>query len=696
MAAELVENSLLRWIPAAPLLTAALIGIAISVVRRPMARPLVVAASCTSILTSLALSGAAFADLIVQADRSGDGVRVMLDDTLHTWVGVGVGSSAFSADLAFRFDALSAVMCLLVTGVAFLVHIYSVGSMTGDQRDDGGLARYFVYMNLATGAMLLLVLADNPLLMFVGWHGVALSFYLLIGFWYSDSDNAYAGGKEFVVNRIGDCGLLLGILLLFWATADAGVPAVSFRALEANFAAIASQTVQLPGWLGGAVWALPSLIGLCFLVAAVARAAQLPMYVWLPEASVGPTPAAALLHAATMLAAGVYLLARLSFLFAASPAVLAGISWVGASTALLAAGLACVQTDIKKVLAYASVSQLGIMFMAAGAGAFGIAIFHLLSHAFGIAILFLGAGVVVDALDGGRDLFGMGGLRSRLKRTWWVMLVGCATLAGLPPLSGFFSGNEILARVLVAEELPGRDALYWVGLVAVGLTAFAISRLFMLIFHGKSKLPRRRRVALQDPGDLLMGPLYVLAALALLGGLLGVPQFWGDRMGIEESDSLGNFLSGVLTAAPSASADVLAASTAVLGASTDVLVVIGRSLAATGLGFGAAYLLYVTRPRLPDKLSRLLSVLYRPLTRKHWVDELYDLLLVRSLLRFSDRVVFRRIEIGLIDGALVGGAAVTVRALASHGMKYFQSGLTQGYLLVMVAGALGMLVYLAG
>jgi NADH-quinone oxidoreductase subunit L len=424
------------------------------------------------------------------------------------------------------------------------------------------------------------------------------------------------------------------------------------------------------------------VIGLCLLAGAVARSAQIPMYVWLPDATVGPTPASALLHSATMVTAGIYLLTRLSFLFAAAPAVMAGIIWVGGSTALLAAGLACVQTDIKKVLAYASMSQLGIMFMAVGAGAFGLAIFHLLSHAFFIAILFMGAGVIIGVLDGERDLLAMGGLRSRLKRTWWVMLVGCATLAGLPPLSGFFSRNEILARVRAAEELPGPDALYWVGLVTVGLTAFAISRLFMLIFHGKSKLPRRRRVAIQDPGDLMMWPLYVLAALAVLGGLLGVPQFWGDRMGIQESDSLGNFLAGVLTSAPAGSADVFS--------------LIGSSLASTGLGFGTAYLVYVVRPALPDKLTQFVSLLYRPLTRKHWIDEIYDLLLVRSLLRFSERVVFRRIEVGLIDGVLVGGAAASVRALASHGMKYFQSGLTQGYLLVMVAGALGMLVYLAG
>ncbi len=283
MSADWVESPLLRWIVFAPLLSAVVGGALLALFRRPLGRGLAASVSCLSVLASLLLSVFAFARIVgLLGPTAAEGSRLVLVDTLYTWVGVGVGSSAFSADLAFRFDPLSAVMCFVVTGVGFLIHVYSVGYMADDHRDDGGFQRFFCYLNLFTASMLVLVLADNLLLLFLGWEGVGLCSYLLIGFWYGDSENAYAGSKAFIVNRIGDFGFLVGILLLFWSMAEAGTPAVSFRALEAGFSAIAQQSVALPGWLGGGAMGLPTLIGLCLFVGAVGKSAQLPLYVWLP------------------------------------------------------------------------------------------------------------------------------------------------------------------------------------------------------------------------------------------------------------------------------------------------------------------------------------------------------------------------------------------------------------------------------
>ncbi len=663
-----------------PLLPAVAIGIALAVVRRPVPVMLVVWLSCVSVLVSFAISGAAFVQLITLPEE-----HVMIVDTLYTWVGAGVGSSAFSADLAFRFDALSSVMCFVVTGVGLLIHVYSVGYMASDERDDGGQQRFFCYLNLFTASMLVLVLADNLLLLFLGWEGVGLCSYLLIGFWYSDSQNAYAGNKAFLVNRIGDFGFLVGILLLFWSLADAGTPAVSFRAIEAGFGAIATQTLVLPAWLGGAEWGLPTVIGLCLFAGAVGKSAQLPLYGWLPDAMAGPTPVSALIHAATMVTAGVYMIARLSFLFEAAPGALEVIAWTGGLTAIFGATLALVQTDVKKVLAYSTVSQLGYMFLALGCGAYAVAIFHLVTHAFFKALLFLGAGVVIVAAHHEQDLRNLGGLRDRLPRTYWVMLAGALALSGIPAFSGFFSKDEILVAVYGSQNLPGRDILYWIGLVTAGLTAFYMARFFLLIFHGPLRVPREHRATLLDPGVLMMWPLYILALLAVFGGVFGVPQFWGDLVGVEESDSLSHFLEAVVaTSEPH-----------VLDAAT-----VGRLVFATtffsATGLLAAFYLYSVRPELAERLGRMLAIPRRVLERGYWVEEFFDLTLVRPLVWLSDRVLFQRVEVKLIDGGLVEGIGLAVRGLAANGLKYVQSGLAQSYLVMMVAGAVLVLVYLVG
>jgi NADH-quinone oxidoreductase subunit L len=418
-------SELLRWIPLLPLLAAAYHGVGLALVRRPTPRWLVIGLSCGSVLLSFLLSCLAFADLI----QLPDGSRLLLDD-VYTWIGSGVGSQAFSAEVAFAFDPISAVMCLVVTGVGFLIHVYSVGYMDDDQRDDKGFQRFFCYLNLFTFAMLVLVLGDNLVLMFLGWEGVGLCSYLLIGFWYSDRWNAYCGSKAFIVNRIGDFGFLVGLFVLFDALSGAGVPALSFREIQANFASISELVIRVPDWLPwGPEWPLVNVVALCFFLGACGKSAQIPLYVWLPDAMAGPTPVSALIHAATMVTAGVYMVCRMSFLYAAAPEASAVVAWVGALTAVLAATIAIAQTDIKKVLAYSTVSQLGYMFLAAGCGSYSAAIFHLGTHAFFKALLFLGSGAVILAMHHEQDIEKMGGLRRRIRNTHRVFLIGVLAIA---------------------------------------------------------------------------------------------------------------------------------------------------------------------------------------------------------------------------------------------------------------------------
>ncbi len=680
-----IEDALLRWIVFVPLGTALASGLLLAVFRRTLSSSLVVWMSCGSVFASFGLSSLSFAKLVgLFGEVPVDDVppRVLID-TLYTWVGVGVGNSAFSADLAFRYDALSAVMCLVVTGVGFLIHVYSVGYMRADTRDDGGLQRFFCYLNLFIAAMLVLVLADNLLLMFLGWEGVGLCSYLLIGFWYGDRQNAYAGSKAFIVNRIGDFGFIVGILLLFWSMADAGQPAVSFRAIEAGFGSVASQTLALPGWLGGGEIGLATSIGLCFFLGAVGKSAQLPLFVWLPDAMAGPTPVSALIHAATMVTAGVYMAVRLSFLYEAAPGALVVIAWTGGVTAVFAALLATAQNDIKKVLAYSTISQLGYMFLAVGCGAYAIAIFHLVTHAFFKALLFMGAGAVIVATHHEQDMRRMGGLRKKLKLTYWVMVAGVLAICGFPGFSGFFSKDEILTSVFFAHELPGHVALYWMGVATAGLTAFYMFRLLFLTFHGKTRLPRGRRGELDDPEDTMMWPLQILAVLAVLGGIIGLPQFWGDRIGVAESNSLGHFLASVVRLGEPHALDAGV-----------VAQLVGGVLAASITGFGLAYVLYISRPGLREKLEPVLGVPRRVVARRFYVDELYDAVFVRPLVIFSDRVLSRGIDAGLIDGRLVMGSAHAVRGLAAHVLKHLQSGLAQAYLLLMLAGTVALLAYL--
>jgi NADH-quinone oxidoreductase subunit L len=674
------EFDLLHWIPLAPLLAAVLHGVLLVVVRRTVSEWVTVAISCGAITASFVISCAAFARMVRLPDES----RLLVDH-LYTWIGAGVGSQAFSTELAFQFDPLSAVMTLVVSGVGVLIHFYSWGYMEEDEREDKGFQRFFCYMNLFSFAMLLLVLADNLVLMFLGWEGVGLCSYLLIGFWYSDRNNAYAGSKAFIVNRIGDLGFIVGLLLLFSMLAEAGHPTVGFQDIERYFAQIVDVELDLPAWLpGGPSYRAVNVVGLCFFIGACGKSAQIPFYVWLPDAMAGPTPVSALIHAATMVTAGVYLVCRMSFLYAAAPEASAIIAWTGALTAALGAVLALVQTDIKKVLAYSTMSQLGFMFVAVGCGAYAAAMFHLATHAFMMALLFLAAGSVILAMQHEQNIDAMGGLRRRIPRTHWTFLIGALALSGVLPFAGFFSKDAILVAAYGAE-VAGGPWLYRLMLATAGLTALYLFRLYFWVFRGKSRAPRGLRNRMEDPPGSMVVPLYVLAGLAIFAGLAGFPQAWGDLgwVDIEESNSFANFLAPVLAGSEREG----------LAHEIEYRLTLRAVLAAI-TGTGLAWWLYLQRPTWPEKIRSSFRRLHHVLVAKFWVDEIYGVLLVRPLVAISDRLLYRGIDAGLIDGLLVNGVARSVRALAANGLRYVQSGLIQAYMFLMLVGAVAIVALL--
>ena len=667
------ESDLLYLIPALPLAAALFHGIVLAFVRRESPRTFVLLVSCGAVILSFVLSLWVLFDLLDQPPEA----RVLVND-LYTWIGAG----RFSAELSLQLDPLSAVMILVVTGVGSLIHVYSVGYMDDDHRDDKGFQRFFCYLNLFTFSMLMLVLADNLLLLFLGWEGVGLCSYLLIGFWYSDRFNAYCGSKAFLVNRIGDFGFLVGILILFWAMADAGAPSLAFRDVAARFGSIAGATLTLP-LLGEA--RLVTVVGLCFFLGACGKSAQLPLYVWLPDAMAGPTPVSALIHAATMVTAGVYMVCRLSFLYDASPVAGAVVAWTGALTALFAATIALAQTDIKKVLAYSTVSQLGYMFLAAGCGGYSAAIFHLGTHAFFKALLFLGAGAVILALHHEQDTDRMGGLRNRIFWVWVVFGVAVLAIIGFPGFSGFFSKDEVLLSAWLAHDVPGHAALYGIGVATAGLTAFYMLRLFFRTFHGECRAPREVQERIERPPDTVMVPLYVLAVLSVFGGFFGLPQVYGDMWpggGIPDSNSLAHFL-----------APVVGEPAHEIPRGTE-LGLAALAVGCAALGAVLAWLLYVRRPELPGRIREVFSGAWRWVAHKYYVDEAIDAALVRPLVALSDRVLFQLIDAGLIDGAGVNGAAGAVRGVAGGVLKRLQSGLAQAYLFLMIVGTLAVVGWL--
>jgi NADH-quinone oxidoreductase subunit L len=545
-------------------------------------------------------------------------------------------------DFSFVLDQLSLVMLLVVTGVGFLIHVYSVGYMAEDE----GYARYFSYLNLFLFFMTILVLAGNALVMFVGWEGVGLASYLLIGFYFQRDSAANAGKKAFLVNRIGDLGFLIAMFLLI----------ANFGTL--TFSEIATKIQACAGWQGGVI----TVIALCLLLGATGKSAQLPLYIWLPDAMEGPTPVSALIHAATMVTAGVYMIARTHVLFNHSPAALTVVAIVGAATALFAATMGLAQNDIKRVLAYSTISQLGYMFLACGVAAYSAGIFHLMTHAFFKALLFLAAGSVIHALGGEQDLRRMGGLWKKIPVTFAVTTVGVFAIAGFFPLAGFFSKDAILYAAFV--QGPGGIALWAVGALTALITSIYMFRLWYMAFLGK---PRTEGLHPHESPLSMLVPLVLLALLSIGGGWIGIERF-------------SEFL------APSTGALHLHSSMPNLEL---ILSVVAVAIAA--LGWLVAHIFYSAKPEAPAKLAAASGPIYTLVANKYYVDELYGALIVKPLLATS------RFVLGwVVEGAILGGAAWLLAGTANMSgaiLQKWQSGNLRSYAAWLAAGAAVLLVF---
>jgi NADH-quinone oxidoreductase subunit L len=559
------------------------------------------------------------------------------------WINIGT----LHIDFRLVLDQLSLLMLLIITGVGFLIHIYSVGYMAHDK----GYWRFFAYLNLFLFFMTTLVLAGNVLLMFVGWEGVGLASYLLIGFWFTKKSAADAGKKAFIVNRVGDFGFLIGIFLLL----------ANFGTL--TFSEIAAKLAANPAWTGGILTAT----ALCLLVGATGKSAQLPLYVWLPDAMEGPTPVSALIHAATMVTAGVYMIARTHFLFDRSPFALSVVAIIGAATALFAATMGLVQTDIKRVLAYSTISQLGYMFLGCGVAAYSAAIFHLMTHAFFKALLFLAAGSVIHAMGDEQDMRKMGGLWKKIPVTFWTMTIAVFAIAGFPPLAAFFSKDAILYAAFL--QGTGGQVLWFVGLVTALLTSLYMFRLWYMTFLGE---PRSHDVHPHESPWSMLGPLVILAILSICGGWIGI----GDGLG-----KFGAFLSPVVGASSTPESSIPHLE----------LILSGAAVLVALIGWYIAYVFYSRKPERPAQLAASMPGAYKLLANKYYVDEIYGAVIVKPLLAGS-----RWVLEGFVDWVVLGGIAWLlggVAMLSGAILQRWQSGNLRSYAAWLAAGAAAVLLF---
>ena len=606
-------------------------------------------------MVALFFSGAAFAMALLVALRFSS-LTLPYDEFFAHWI----RSGTFTADFAFFLDQLSLVMLLVVTGVGFLIHIYSIGYMW----DDPSYSRFFSYLNLFMFFMLTLVLADNYLLMFIGWEGVGLASYLLIGFWFTKDSAASAGKKAFIVNRIGDFGFLIALFLLI----------KHFGSL--NFDQVFGSVTPLGVESAGA--GLLTSIGILLMVGACGKSAQIPLYIWLPDAMEGPTPVSALIHAATMVTAGVYMVSRSHVIFERAPIALTVVAIIGTLTAFFAATIGIAQTDIKKVLAYSTVSQLGYMFMACGVGAFSAGIFHLMTHAFFKGLLFLGAGSVIHAVGGEQDMRRMGGLRSFIPWTFLTMGIATLSIAGIPPLAGFWSKDEILWRAYLVSPV------YWgIGVITAFITSFYMFRLLYMTFFGDYRPAQESMNDSHGHGHdahghgephespmVMLAPLMILAVLSLVGGLVGI----GNRFE--------NFLAPVFGSAE-------AAETA---SRTTELLLMGVSVAAAFSGWWLAYLLYYKRPELPQRIAESLGGFYQAVVHKYYIDELYAALFVKPLIDGSTRILWQGVDRNVIDAA-VNDAGDGARHVSDNA-RHMQSGNIRSYAGWIAAGAAAVIAFM--
>ena len=609
-----------------------------------------------------AVVGAAFVVALLcvlsLASRPADGRTFV--QILFPWIQAG----SLLVPAALQLDPLSSVMALVVTGVGFLIHVYSVGYMSHER----AFARYFVYLNLFMFAMLTLVLANNYLLMFVGWEGVGLCSYLLIGFWYEKQSASDAGKKAFVANRIGDFGVLLAMFLLFWTFGS-----LTYTEVFAKVPLLRESGVLTTG--------LATAITLLLFLGATGKSAQIPLYVWLPDAMEGPTPVSALIHAATMVTAGVYMVARSSALFLLAPDTMMVVAVIGAVTAIFSATIGICQTDIKRVLAYSTVSQLGYMFLACGVGAFTAAIFHLMTHAFFKALLFLGSGSVIHALSGEQDMQKMGGLKKYVPVTFATMFVATLAIAGIPGLSGFFSKDEILWQAFSSSH--GSPVLWGIAALAAGITAFYMFRLVFLTFFGKSRMdPEVEKHAHESPWTMTV-PLTLLAVLSVAGGWIGIPAVLGGGNLFE------HWLAPVFQ--PVAAAGAHGAEAGVHHSTTLEIGLMALSVAIALCGIGLAYFLYRVRTEKPEEIARKWPTLYDVVYHKYYIDEFYEWAVIRRIVAFSIGL-WEMFDALFIDG-IVNGVADLVRAAGGRARR-LQGGVVGGYAFSLLAGAVLLVGYI--
>jgi len=629
-----------------------------------LSRKVVGPIACVAIGLSAVFSSVLFFALLNEPDY-------FFEKNIFTWI----ASGEIETTIGYQVDALSIVMALVVSWVSFFIHIYSIGYM----HDDPGYPRYFTYLNLFVFMMLNLILANNFLLMFVGWEGVGLCSYLLIGFWFEKDSASNAGKKAFVVNRVGDFGFLLGIFLLV----------MHFGTL--NFSQVFSEASHV---LTGSA---ATVIALLLFIGATGKSAQLPLYVWLPDAMEGPTPVSSLIHAATMVTAGVYMVARCHVIYEMAPVVMAIVATVGVLTAIYAASIGFAQNDIKKVLAYSTISQLGYMFLAVGVGAYSAGIFHLMTHAFFKGLLFLAAGSVMHAMSGELDMRKMGGLRRLTPVTFWTFFIATLAITGFPPFSGFFSKDEILWHAFKQSPI-----LWVIGFVAAGMTSFYMFRAVFMTFFRESRATESVKKHIHESPRIMTVPLTILAVLSLVGGWVGIPhalkganrfhQFLSTAIKVSHEGAGHAAAHGKVLLASSQSPAEIAGHVASAHSAVDPMeyVLMAASVGVALLGLAVAYLMYMKRPAAPERFVASWPNLHRAVFNKYYVDEIYDVLFIDSL-KGLGKGLWKGFDTLVIDGAVNGVAWIT--GFMSGLIRKIHNGLVQSYALSMVVGGLVVIGY---
>lgn len=597
----------------------------------------------------------------------------VFEKVVFTWIQAG----NFKADMAFLVDPLSAVMIMVVTGVGTLIHLYSIGYMHGEE----GFYRFFAYLNLFCMSMLLLVLGANMLVMFIGWEGVGLCSYLLIGYYFEKKSAGDAAKKAFVMNRVGDFGFLIGLFTLYWwFGSNANIWTI-------NFVEIKAASHLLP--YGGVV----TIATLCFFVGATGKSAQIPLYTWLPDAMEGPTPVSALIHAATMVTAGVYMIGRMSFVFIKAPETMMVVAVVGAATAIFAATIGTAQNDIKRVLAYSTVSQLGFMFMAMGVGAFGAGIFHLMTHAFFKACMFLGSGSVIHAMhhalhkghlhDDAQDMRNMGGLKKYMPITFWTFFVSTLAISGIPFFSGFFSKDEILWQAFSNPYHGNLNIVIWgIGCIAACFTAFYMFRLVFMTFNGECRINPKVKDYLHESPLVITIPLMILGFLATVGGFIGVPKLLGWLPNHFE-----HWLDPVFELAGEYGKQY--AHVHEHSHSLEMGLMIG-SVVIAAIGITIAYTMYMANRTLPEKFTSTFPALHRAVYNKWYIDELYDFLFVNPCKSFGN-LLWKGFDVVIVDGVVNGTAKLVMGFSAA--LRGLQSGYVHNYAMGMALGVVAILAF---